>query len=119
MRSIPYRREATLKRFALLGAALAVLAACGTAYRPGDERRSCAELQSEITSNEAQIAALTPESNASAEKASLRPSGTLAGLPFAITTPGDAQRIEARSLRRRNSHLIVYASNKDCQHRTN
>ncbi len=114
MRSGLDSQKAVARRFALLGVALIVLAACGTAYRPGDERKSCAELQSEIGSNEAQIAVLLPEANASAEIASLRPSGTLAGLPFAIRNPEDAQLMEANSLHRRNAHLIQYVSNRRC-----
>ena len=112
MRSGPDSQKAGARRFALLGVALIVLAACGTVYRPGDELKSCAELQSEIDSNEAQIAVLLPKANASA--ASLRPSGTLAGLPFAIRNPEDAQLMEANSLHRRNRLLIQYASNKRC-----
>lgn len=114
MRSITYRREATLKRFALLGIALAVFAACGTVYRPGDERRSCAELQSEIAANEALIAIHLAAVDAAEESGSLRPAGTLVGMSFALSRPADVERIEARSLRRRNSHLIRYAANKGC-----
>ncbi len=104
----------TLKRFAVLGGALIIIAACGTVYRPGDERASCAELQSEIAANAAQIAAHLAAVDAAEESGTLRPSGTLAGMSFALGRPGDVERIEARSLRRRNSHLIVYASNKGC-----
>ena len=113
MRSISYRREATLKRFALLGIALVVLVACGTVYRPGDERR-CAELQSEIAANDALIVIHLAAVDAAEESGSLRPAGTLVGMSFALSRPGDVERIEANSLRRRNSHLIVYASNKGC-----
>ncbi len=101
MRSKPCRREPRAKRFALLGVALVVLAACGTVYQPGDERKSCAELQSEIAANEARIAALQPEESASAENETLRPSGTLAFMPFAINRPGEVQRIEVNGLERR------------------
>lgn len=109
-----YRRKATLKRFALLGGALIIIAACGTVYRPGDERASCAELQSEIAANAAQIVTLLAAVDAAEESGALRPTGTLAGMSFALGRPGDVERIEVRSLRRRNTHLIVYASNKDC-----
>lgn len=114
MNSRPYSRQARLRRFALFGVALVVLAACGTAYRPGDERSSCAELQSEIASNEAQIAANLSAADASAENDSLRPRGTMVGMSFALSRPGDVQRVEARSLQRRNGHLTKYASNKGC-----
>ncbi len=114
MRSKPYGRQAAARRVALLGVALAVLAACGTVYRPGDEGRSCTELQSEIASNEAHIAANLAAADASAESGTLRPVGTLAGMSFALSRPGDVERIEARSLSRRNSHLTTYASNKGC-----
>lgn len=114
MGSRSYSRQATLRRFALLGVALVVLAACGTVYRPGDERRSCYELQSEIAANEAQIATLLATAEAAEASGSLRPAGTLAGMRFALSRPGDVERIEARSLGRRNSHLIEYASNKGC-----
>ncbi len=114
MRSITYRRGAKARRFALLGVALAVLAACGTVYRPGDERRSCIELQSEIAANEAQISVRLAAVDAAEESGSLSPAGTLAGMRFALSRPGDVERIEARSLGRRNSHLIDYASNKGC-----
>ena len=114
MRSKIYRRKVTLKRFALLGGALIIMAACGTVYRPGDERASCAELQSEIAANAAQIAARLAAVDAAEVSGTLRPSGTLAGMSFALGRPGDVERIEVRSLRRRNTHLIVYASNKGC-----
>ena len=114
MRSIPYRREARAKRFALLGVALVVLAACGTVYQPGDERKSCAELQSEIASNEARIAALQPDETATEKTDALRPKGTLAFMPFALNRPGEVQRIEVNGLHRRNGHLREYAANKGC-----
>ncbi len=114
MRSKPCGREARAKRFALLGVALVVLAACGTVYQPGDEHKSCAQLQSEIAANEARIAALQPEETASGEADSLRPKGTLAFLPFALNRPGEVQRIETNGLERRNGHLREYASNRGC-----
>ncbi len=119
MRSEPINRIAALRRFALLGIglpgiALVVLAACGTVYLPGDERRSCADLQSEIGSNEAHMAALLTVADAAVQDDSLRPSGTLVGMTFALRSRGDVERIEARSLRLRNSYLINYALNKGC-----
>lgn len=122
MRSIPVDQEATarrsrkaaVRRFALLGTAMVVLAACGTNYRPGDEARSCTELQSEIAANEAQIAAHLSTAVAAEESGTLRPRGTLAGMSFALTRTGESERTEARSLQRRNGHLATYATNKDC-----
>ncbi len=114
MRSITYRRGAVARRFALLGSAFVVLAACGTVYQPGDERRSCAELQSEIAANDALIVIHLAAVDAAEESGSLRPTGTLAGMSFALSRPGDVARIEAISLQRRNSHLIRYAANKGC-----
>ncbi len=112
MRSRSNSREATVKRFAALGAILVVLAACGTVYLPGDEAKICAELRNEIAGNEARISELTPAVNASDEP--LRISGRIVGLSFAIAKPGDVERIQARSLQRRNSYLSQYASNKHC-----
>lgn len=114
MRSRPNFRHAALRRFALSGIGLVVLAACGTVYLPGDERRSCADLQSEIGSNEANMAALLTEADAAVQDDSLRPSGTLVGMTFALRSRGDVERIEARSLRLRNSYLINYAVSKGC-----
>ncbi len=114
MSSIPYRRKSSARRFALLGVALVALAACGTVYRPGDERASCAELQSEIASNEARIAALLATAEAAEESGSLRPTGILVGMSFALTRTGESERTEAHSLQRRNGLLFKYASNKDC-----
>ena len=114
MRSKRYRREAMAKRVALLGVALVVLAACGTSYRPGDEHKTCNNLESEIAANEARIAALQPDENASGEEEALRPRGTLAFMPFALTRPEDGPAIQARSLHRRNAILSDYAANKGC-----
>jgi hypothetical protein len=122
MGSIPVNREtmvrrsrkATVNRAALIGAALVALAACGTNYLPGDEAMSCAELQSEIAANDAQIATHLAAAEAAEESGVRRPTGTLAGMSFSLTASADVDRIEARSLGRRNGHLTTYATNKGC-----
>lgn len=107
-------QRATAKRFALLGTAMVVLAACGTSYLPGDEGKSCTELQSEIAANEAQIAAHLATAVAAEESGTLRPKGTMAGMSFALTRTGESERTAANSLQRRNGHLVTYATKKDC-----
>lgn len=105
---------AVAKRLALLGTALSVLAACGTVYRPGDERKSCADLQSEIAANDAQIATNLVAVHAAEERGGLRPSGMLVGMSFALTRPQDAPQTEISSLSGRNGLLHKYASSKGC-----
>ena len=105
---------AVAKRLALLGTALSVLAACGTVYRPGDERKSCADLQSEIAANDAQIAVNLAAVRAAEENGGLSPSGTLVGMSFPLTRPQDAPQTKISSLSGRNGLLNKYAASKGC-----
>ena len=114
MGSRHYNLVAGAKRLALLGMALSVLAACGTVYRPGDERKSCADLQSEIAANNAQIATNLVAVHAAEENGGLRPSGMLVGMSFALTRPQDAPQTEISSLSGRNGLLNRYASGMGC-----
>lgn len=114
MRVKRYNSLAAARRLALLGMALSILAACGTVYRPGDETKSCAVLQSEIAANDAQIATNLAAVHAAEENGGLRPSGMLVGMSFALTRPQDPPQTKISSLSGRNGLLHRYASSKGC-----
>lgn len=101
---------------------LLLVAGCGgrtpnpiVQYQPGDEKRSCEGLKSEIAYNEAEIGRLLPYEDATGKNVALGVTGALFIVPLFFMDFKDAEEIEVRALRRRNQWLREVASNNDCQ----
>ena len=113
----------TRPRAILTGAVLiALLGGCGgkapnpvVSYQPGDERRSCEGLKSEIATNEAEIATLVPYEDATGKNIALGVTGIFLIVPLFFMDFKEGEAIEVQALRRRNQWLREVAANKDCE----
>ena len=83
-------------------------------YQPGDEKRSCEGLKSEIALNEAEIAKLVPYDDATGKNVALGVTGFFLIIPWFFMDFKEGEAIEIQALRRRNQWLREVASDKDC-----
>ena len=83
-------------------------------YQPGDEKRSCAGLKSEIATNEAEIARMVPGEDATGKNVVLGVTGVFLIVPWFFMDFKDGEAVEIQALRRRNQWLWEVASDKDC-----
>lgn len=98
-----------------------VVAGCGgkspnpvASYLPGDEKRSCGGLKSEIAMNEAEIAKLVPGEDATGKNVALGVAGAFLIVPWFFMDFKEGEATELQALRRRNQWLREVASTKDC-----
>jgi hypothetical protein len=104
----------------LLGTAL-MLSACGgkapnpiAQYQPGDEKRGCMGLKSEIATNDAEISRMVPSEDATGKNVALGVAGAFLIVPWFFMDFKDGEAVEINALRRRNQWLREVASEKDC-----
>lgn len=83
-------------------------------YQPGDEKRSCDGLKSEIANNEAEIAKLLPEEDATGKNVALGVAGAFLLVPWFFMDFKEAEATEIQALRRRNQWLREVAANNTC-----
>ena len=83
-------------------------------YQPGDEKRSCEGLKSEIAMNEAEIARLVPYDDATGKNVALGVAGAFLIVPWFFMDFKEGEAIELQALRRRNQWLREVAGDKDC-----
>ncbi|MSO74768.1 MAG: hypothetical protein EXQ99_06435 [Alphaproteobacteria bacterium] len=83
-------------------------------YQPGDEKRSCEGLRSEIATNEVEIAKLLPDEDATGKNVALGVTGAFLLVPWFFMDFKDAEYTEIQALRRRNLWFREVASNNNC-----
>ncbi len=108
-------------RIYIIATSLLLLAACGgraanpvASYQPGDDSRSCDGLKAELAANEAEIARLLPDEDATGKNVVLGVAGAFLIVPWFFMDFKDAEGIEIRAYRRRNVMLRRIASKKSC-----
>lgn len=108
-------------RFHVVAACVLMVASCGgrsanpvASYQPGDDSRSCEGLKIEIAANEAEIARLLPDEDATGKNVILGVAGVFLIVPWFFMDFKDAEGIELRAYRRRNVMLRGIAANKKC-----
>ncbi len=101
---------------------LGLLSACGgvapnpvSQYQPGDEKRSCDGLTSEIVQNEAEIAELLPDADATGKNVALGVTGAFLLIPWFFMDFKEGEAVDIKALDKRNDWLREVAADKDCQ----
>ncbi len=101
---------------------LGFLSACGgvapnpvSQYQPGDEKRSCDGLKSEIARNETEIEKLLPDEDATGKNVALGVAGAFLLVPWFFMDFKEGEAVDIRALHRRNTWLREVAADKGCE----
>ena len=100
---------------------LAMLSACaGRKARPvpldqvGDNQRSCASIELEISQTQSEIQRLIPESDKTGKNVALGVAGAFLLVPWFFMDLSDAEKAEINAYQQRYNKLQVIAKEKEC-----
>ena len=102
----------------VLGAVLTACAGRGAMpvaqLQPGDNRKSCEALRSDIELAQADIQRLTPQTEKTGKNVALGVAGFFFLIPLLFMDLSDAERQEINALQNRNNRLMSIAVDKKC-----
>ncbi len=84
------------------------------AYRPGDEKRDCVSLQTEVAQLDAEIATLLPKSNKGPWNTVMLVTGLFVIVPLFFMDFKNGERVELQACRQRRNALEIIAAQKGC-----
>lgn len=109
------------KPIAILLVSSMLVSACGgrtanpvMAQQYGDEKKSCAALESEMVSIQSEISRLLPQEDKAGKNIALGVAGAFVLFPWFFMDMGHAEEEEVNAYRQRYNHLAAIAADKDC-----
>jgi hypothetical protein len=82
--------------------------------KPGDEKRSCESLKTEVVQLQKDMLEILPKTDKFGTNAVFATTGVLLIVPFFFMDLKDAEGIEFEAMRQRNNHLLELLKNKQC-----
>lgn len=83
-------------------------------YQYGDEKKSCERLRADISSINAEIAALLPDADKTGQNVALGVAGAFLIVPWFFMDFSESEQVEVNALRRRHNNLVGISSEKNC-----
>ena len=84
------------------------------AYKPGDEKRDCISLQTEMAELDTEIARLLPQSDKTVHNAIMIGTGVFILIPLFFIDLKNGERVELQACRQRYDTLKLFAIQKGC-----
>jgi len=83
-------------------------------YKPGDEKRDCLSLQTEMAQIDAEISRLTPKANKGPWNTLMIVTGLFVIVPLFFIDMKNGEKTELEAYRQRNNSLALIAAQKGC-----
>ncbi len=84
------------------------------AYRPGDEKRNCISLQTEMAQLDADIQRLVPKANKGPYNTIMFIGGLFVIVPFFFMDVKNGEKVELQACRQRYNSLALFAAQNGC-----
>ena len=85
-----------------------------TAYKPGDEKRECVSLQTEMAQLDTEIATLLPKSDKTGYNTLMLVTGLFVIIPLFFMDLKNGERVELQACRQRHNSLSLMAAQRGC-----
>ena len=85
-----------------------------SAYQPGDEKRNCISLQTELSQTDAKIAELTPKANKMPWNTIMLVTGVFVIIPVFFMDLKNGEKVELDAYRQRHNTLELIAAQQGC-----